>query len=131
MAATLKQRQAAAAVLRDGGSYADAARVAQVNRSTVIRWATEDEGGPALPDAATISTPRAVLESLLLDPNPRVRLDAARALVALDADSPQDAIPDFDKMTMLFDLPPGEQSYSELVVHCPADAAPDAQPPGA
>ena len=124
MPATLKQRQAAAAVLRDGGSYADAARVAQVNRSTVIRWATEDEGGPALPDPSTISTPRAVLEALLTDGNPRIRLDAARALTALDADAPNpDATPDFDRVEVVEDLPPGTESFSVLVVH--KTSAPD------
>jgi transposase-like protein len=126
MPATLKQRQAAAAILRDGGSYADAARVSKVNRSTVIRWAQEDENGnTALPDATGISTPRAVLEALLGDESPRIRLDAARALAALDLDNPDDAIPDYDRLEIINDLAEGGKPYSVLQVHRPPDTAPD------
>jgi hypothetical protein len=112
VAATPKQRAVAAAILRDGGNNQQAADAAGVKIRTIIRWKRED----ALPDPVTLpSTPQAVLEALLNDPSPKIRLDAAYRLATLDLDDAE--APDYSRVELLEDLPPGAEPYSVLTVH--------------
>lgn len=117
----MSARERRAAVLRaraNGASYSEAAAAAGCSRRTAIRIC---QAADALPDSAPSAvprTPRAVLEQLLLDPTPRIRLDAARALAVLDLED-EGATPDYDRVEVIEDLPEGAKPYSLLQVHRP------------
>jgi Homeodomain-like domain len=111
MAATRAQKLVAARVLADGGSYSKAATAAGVSRRTVARWDTTGE----LPDPTPITTPRAVLEFLLTDPSPKIRLDAASKLLQLEVEDSLDAPEEWDRV-IPHDCQPGEER-TELHVY--------------
>jgi transposase-like protein len=116
-----KKRGIAAAALRDGASNGEAARAAGVTKRTVIKWkaeAREQSGEPTdIPGAgAPIPTPEAVLRGLLYADNERIRLDAARSLVALNLDAGDASETPEYETTVYHDLQPGEQPRAELHV---------------
>jgi hypothetical protein len=116
MAATLRQRQKAAEVLRGGGTHAQAAKAASVDVSTIKRWLKQPEFRAMVNSSPDIRPGFPVLEAQRTRPESSGGV-RSRMWVTLGSDGSGEVLGSF--------IPPAAQGAADAVLHVhvvPAEA---------